>query len=175
MSITCPKCNYTRTSDDQTPEYECPSCGVIYSKAKQRPAIPSSPASIENNGQNEPWRPFGHHPIVVMGAVSFVFAAAWIYGSSETKTRTPEPQKIDSFSAMTECERYVTHSLKAPSTASFAPYGDLSITGQGNGPYTVVGWVDAQNSFGAMLRNRYSCTVLFSGDSSVQLLDLSIK
>jgi len=44
---TCPKCNYTRKSTDYAPDYECPSCGVIYSKfvprdtTKQVTAVPS--------------------------------------------------------------------------------------------------------------------------------------
>lgn len=32
----CPKCNYQRTDKDSTiPDYECPKCGVIYSKIKK--------------------------------------------------------------------------------------------------------------------------------------------
>ncbi|KFB74490.1 MAG: hypothetical protein AW09_000201 [Candidatus Accumulibacter phosphatis] len=34
--ITCPKCNYQRKPSDTAPDYECPQCGVIYSKAKAR-------------------------------------------------------------------------------------------------------------------------------------------
>ena len=36
MTITCPKCEYTRTARDTAPGYECPRCGVIYAKAKPR-------------------------------------------------------------------------------------------------------------------------------------------
>lgn len=36
MTITCPKCEYTRTSRDTAPAYECPRCGVIYAKARPR-------------------------------------------------------------------------------------------------------------------------------------------
>ena len=34
----CPKCAYKRTDKDNstTPEYECPKCGIIYSKVKQK-------------------------------------------------------------------------------------------------------------------------------------------
>lgn len=30
--ITCPKCQHVRTPTDPGPEYECPSCGIIYAK-----------------------------------------------------------------------------------------------------------------------------------------------
>ena len=36
MSTKCIKCGYTRQSTDTAPNYECPKCGVIYSKAKAR-------------------------------------------------------------------------------------------------------------------------------------------
>ena len=29
---TCPKCQYTRQPHDTAPDYECPSCGVVYAK-----------------------------------------------------------------------------------------------------------------------------------------------
>lgn len=32
MSVTCPKCNYTRQPGDTAPAYECPRCGIIYAK-----------------------------------------------------------------------------------------------------------------------------------------------
>ncbi len=32
IRMQCPKCQYVRLETDQAPSYECPSCGVIYSK-----------------------------------------------------------------------------------------------------------------------------------------------
>lgn len=32
MTTTCPKCSYTRKPTDTAPNYECPSCGIIYAK-----------------------------------------------------------------------------------------------------------------------------------------------
>lgn len=34
---TCPKCGYTRKPADAAPDYQCPSCGIIY--AKYDPAV----------------------------------------------------------------------------------------------------------------------------------------
>lgn len=31
---TCPKCNYVRQPGDPEPDYECPRCGVVYSKVR---------------------------------------------------------------------------------------------------------------------------------------------
>lgn len=32
MATKCPKCGYERSLSDASPDYECPSCGVIYAK-----------------------------------------------------------------------------------------------------------------------------------------------
>ncbi|WP_347839296.1 hypothetical protein [uncultured Draconibacterium sp.] len=47
--------------------------------------------------------------------------------------------------------------LKAPSTAKFASFikGEAKVGQYDNGNYQVIMWVDAQNSFGAMLRKTY--------------------
>lgn len=60
------------------------------------------------------------------------------------------------------CENFVKDRLKAPSTAKFS--GE-SVSDDGTGRYTVTGSVDAQNSFGAMLRDHYSCLMRLDGDN----------
>lgn len=50
--------------------------------------------------------------------------------------------------------------LKAPSTAEFGSYGDSRVVQlEGGCKFLVVGYVDAQNGFGAMLRNTYTATM----------------
>ncbi len=48
--------------------------------------------------------------------------------------------------------------LKAPSTAVFSYLNETSIE-EDHGMYTVSGWVDAQNGFGAMIRTPYTILV----------------
>ena len=71
----------------------------------------------------------------------------------------------NSYEAIAQCEDLVTENLKAPSTAEF----DSSASGFGT--WTVTGTVDAENSFGAMLRSEFQCTVVVSGDSIKRRLD----
>jgi hypothetical protein len=59
------------------------------------------------------------------------------------------------------CEDWVREQLKSPSSADF---NDGSVTGAGAGPYTITGTVDAQNSFGAMLRSDWTCTIEYRAD-----------
>ena len=81
------------------------------------------------------------------------------------------------FEAFEICKDFVKRRLKAPSTAKFRNFfeedGEVRVTGSGNGPYTVMSTVDAQNAFGAPLRNNFICTVTLSG-STWMLDDISI-
>lgn len=64
----------------------------------------------------------------------------------------PDPTNVD---AEIMCERFVKDRLKSPGSAKFS--GES--TTQAGGAWTVKGAVDSQNAFGAMLQNRYTCTV----------------
>jgi len=58
-------------------------------------------------------------------------------------------------------EDTVKQNLKAPSTATFSSIRETQIKRSGN-TWTVSGWVDAQNSFGAMLRSEYTVKITFT-------------
>ncbi|MCW8811019.1 MAG: hypothetical protein OQJ93_01955 [Ignavibacteriaceae bacterium] len=73
-------------------------------------------------------------------------------------------------------KQFVEDKLKAPSTAEFPYYNDrnvsvIKVNGTTN-QYIVKGYVDSQNSFGAMIRTRYICTVRHKYDSTWELVDL---
>lgn len=63
--------------------------------------------------------------------------------------------------AYAACEVAVGERLKAPGTAKFGGQDYRKID---TGYYELVGWVDAQNGFGATIRNRYVCKA-FEGDT----------
>lgn len=58
MSTTCPKCKFVRPADTTAPDWQCPSCGVAYAKARaaiedpQAMEIPRRPV-VEADGL--PW------------------------------------------------------------------------------------------------------------------------
>lgn len=65
----------------------------------------------------------------------------------------------DTGGAKRACEGFVRDQLKAPATADFS---SEDVTA--NSPlYTVTGAVDAENSFGAKLRSRFTCVVYDDG------------
>ncbi|MFC2099734.1 hypothetical protein ACFLSF_02770 [Candidatus Bipolaricaulota bacterium] len=65
---------------------------------------------------------------------------------------------------------FVKDRLKAPSTARF---GTLTATESSGGSYRVSGYVDSQNSFGAMVRTYFSCTVEYE-NGKWKLLGMSL-
>jgi hypothetical protein len=70
------------------------------------------------------------------------------------------------------CEDFVEDRLKSPSSAEFSGIFDTTISGSGD-DYTVTGYVDAQNGFGAMLRSNYTCQVRDDGNDRWSLVSLS--
>jgi len=70
------------------------------------------------------------------------------------------------------CDHFIKDRLKAPSSADFSGIFSTTITGSGD-DYTVVGTVDAENSFGAKLRSNYTCEVHDSGDDQWSLVSLT--
>jgi glutaredoxin len=57
----CPKCRYERQSTDTAPEWQCPSCGIAYSKAESAPPPvqvdphPRARVGSESNGGWAKW------------------------------------------------------------------------------------------------------------------------
>lgn len=56
------------------------------------------------------------------------------------------------------CRQFVRNNLKAPSTADFQPCYEASSVYQRERVFTVNSYVDAQNAFGAKIRNEFTCT-----------------
>ena len=59
--------------------------------------------------------------------------------------------------ALTEGQRLIYGRLKAPSTAEFAPFRLSQVRTPEPGKFILASYVDAQNAFGAKLRNRFVC------------------
>ena len=93
---------------------------------------------------------------LIVGIVFFVFSAN--QGGSSNKA-------ITDTEALTMCQQFVTNHLIAPSTAKFPGYYDTRIGMLNGDPHSwrVIGYVDAQNAFGAQIRNYYTCDARYNG------------
>ncbi|WP_085299276.1 hypothetical protein [Cognaticolwellia mytili] len=100
--------------------------------------------------------------LVVLASIFFGFKSCSDNYAEKEKTREPTPSY-----AFVHCMGFVESQLKSPSSADFSSYGNSNVTqlkqtrrgGKNEIQYLVTGYVDAQNSFGAQIRNNYSCKV----------------
>lgn len=71
-------------------------------------------------------------------------------------------------------QEFVKRNLKAPRSAKFGGYRNTSVQHYTGCKFVVSGYVDSQNSFGAMLRSNYSVTLTPNGRNWT-LLDIQIQ
>jgi len=72
--------------------------------------------------------------------------------------------------------KHVKINLKAPSTATFPSYSEVkNIKNIGKCTYLVSSYVDAENSFGAKIRNNFQAKVVWAGGNEWVLLDLKME
>lgn len=74
-----------------------------------------------------------------------------------------EPDTEAAFGAAKEA---VLKNLKAPATAQFPEYVDEFVDDLEGGQFRVTSYVDAQNGFGAMIRNDFTCVVIQREDGT---------
>jgi hypothetical protein len=80
----------------------------------------------------------------------------------------------DATEAGVYCQVAVKERLVSPGSARFPIVSDTQITQTGD-TFRVLGWVDSQNGFGAMLRSNYDCTVEIPGDGTWILKRLDLE
>lgn len=120
--------------------------------------------------ETPPSAPKKNSPVIGCGVLAVVAVLALVFSGVFNKT----PPDGDKYSAAAMCEKFVSKQLRAPATAKFSGTEDTTITPLGNGRWKAVGYVDAQNGFGALIRNDYSCTVEYMGQDKWRSIDVTI-
>lgn len=82
--------------------------------------------------------------------------------TTSTTPAVEAPQMPGQSEIWVAAQGFARDRLKAPRTAKFPYSMDISITDNGNGNYTVNGYVDSENSFGAMLRTDFECKMFYN-------------
>lgn len=178
--MKCPVCSFETDVAMPSLTDQCPNCNLVY--AKHNPDAKFElhkliTAKSTKKTQKTKWAPFGHSPLFVFSLCSIVFLGAWGYGSYTAKSDKSSYERvpiIDKSTAQYACENFVKNNLKSPSTAAFPPITEMQIESDINNIWTVNSYVDAQNSFSAMIRSQFSCQIKIEG-ANAKLLNLRIE
>lgn len=91
--------------------------------------------------------------VVLIFIIVFEFSSC---GGNENKQAEPKDTKLETVYYLKErSERIVKEALKAPSTAEFPSISEWEFRGNLEDKVYAISYVDAQNSFGAMIREKF--------------------
>lgn len=124
---------------------------------------------------NDVARPWDHKPEESKGinwtaiaAIALIgFCALGVFFSSDSDSSGNGSEDRTGY-ARVACEDYVKDHLMSPSSADFSGQSESNVGDE----WTASGSVDSENSFGASIRNNYTCTMTDNGDSFT-ITDLS--
>lgn len=148
--VPCPECQ----KDVSTGAAACPHCG----RPQQRAAAPAAahPPSTTPEQAKQQQAVKG----CALGCLG-ILGLGLVMGVCVTKTGKAPAEKADPITAYVMCKGFVENRLKAPATAEFSGYGSSTVSRVSPNQFRVAGTVDAQNSFGAKIRNRFSCDLSY--------------
>ena len=111
------------------------------------------------------------HFASILTMFTFIFIA---FGSDDDNSSSST--ETNKMLAYNYAEDFVKQRLKSPSTAEFPGLFEKAdhITELGNDEYLISSWVDSQNGFGAMIRSKFSCKIIFK-DEKVRVENLVIE
>ncbi|WP_455502025.1 hypothetical protein [Gemmiger sp.] len=92
----------------------------------------------------------------------------------ETTNSDKDSYGHNKYDAITIAEKEVKAKLKSPSTAKFSSSSETSVTRSGN-TWRITGWVDAQNGFGATLRNSYTVKIEFASSDTYTIKECTVS
>jgi hypothetical protein len=89
-----------------------------------------------------------------------------------TITPSPRPDVGTDIGAFVICKQFVTETLTSPSSAEFQSMVDAQVIKYKPNRWEVTAWVEADNSFGASIRDLFTCRVEYQGAGNWTLIDL---
>ncbi len=110
----------------------------------------------------------------LMIAVTIVLVLFSIFAFPAYESDSIDSYGHDDASVYVIAEKQVEKQLKSPSTAKFCGISEASITKNENS-WSVSGWVDAQNSFGATIRNNFKVKITFTSNNEYTIDSCTIN
>lgn len=145
MKPKCTKCKKKINKKDDV----CPNCGADLKKQRKSANI----------------------AIVVF---SLIFLSFFWMCSGDGDDAENGKREFSKLEALSMSQLFVKDRLKSPSSAEFG-YGEDQVFQKNDSTFIVESYVDSQNSFGAMLRSKYVCTLYFDQEGTAHLIDLTMN
>ena len=178
---SCPDCGHQVSRRAVT----CPSCGAPLQPQTEPPKTATKWVQDRPGGRyhkveveqpppstTQPAPPAAKKGIGCSGVLLWIMAGALalfgllvmfgsMVGDKDSGTRTSTNSKVEdhTWEACRQSQDFVKKVLVAPATAEFPSCNEVTKKRLEGNTYQVVGWVDSQNKFGAMLRTNYICTM----------------
>lgn len=149
----------------------CKYCGFIFDGQADDPVENPIKVSSGSNASGGKAGPI----IILIGVLLVCLLIYWVFspGTNGNRRSTPTPRDpATPIGAVLMCEDFVKDRLKAPSTADFQNIYDAQSSEISTDVFVVVSHVDAENSFGAMIRTIFQCKVKYIGNDRWELLEL---
>ncbi|NQT78011.1 MAG: zinc ribbon domain-containing protein [Bacteroidetes bacterium] len=148
--VNCPECG--KQVSDSAPT--CPHCG--YQLIDDEPVKYAQPKKFKLS--------FRGKVGIILGIVIVIIMIN--YCGDDSSGGGNKTKYYDGLDAYLEAQSFVKKHLKSPSTADFPYYNKVenNVKYLGTNKYKIESWVDSQNSFGATIRTKFSCTIIFVGD-----------
>ncbi|MDE9496024.1 hypothetical protein KKJ09_21275 [Xenorhabdus bovienii] len=106
-----------------------------------------------------------------MGAIGFIVILIIFISCSGKPSSSKEDYCLDDKMAYIYAEKFIFSNLKSPSSAKFASYYDVKSYQPTVCKFNFIGYVDAQNSFGAMIRTNFNVTVRYEPNKDKYYLE----
>ncbi len=114
---------------------------------------------------------------LILLAAPFVICAGILTTAPKYDPKDEKPGTVwKAHEAWAITEQFITDRVKSPSTADFGgtfngEEAGAHVSYDGDYKYTIVGWVDAQNGFGATVRAHFAVKLLDTRDGKWRLLE----
>ena len=148
----------------------CPHCGepnpvdveqITFTDSEIDPLVASTIPQRESISEKN----VSAKQVVLVIFLAVILIAMWVASQSSSSNQprsTSQPRKTDAeIVARVGAEDIITQNLKAPSTAKFI---NMRILERSGNWFLMAADVDAQNSFGAMIRNRFHIILRVEGE-----------
>lgn len=153
--MKCPECGH----DVSDKADKCPNCGCPVSVNLPNPKPNLSAREIEEAANKNFKNGMKTVIIIILCLVVLVSVCEIVKAKKRNNGVATGGHSRYSYSEEIEAttfalaEKAVKGELKAPSTAKFCKQSECDFESLGNNQYMMTGWVDAENSFGAMIRS----------------------